>query len=331
MWWFIQPIVFLLVLGVLHNVSAIARDFDQSVRSLVGSVAPKERVGVFWVYDGVSGHVTALGDLWQDRIEGALLRAKVKVVARHDLKAVYEEIGTFGRQNDDFEALLARAGADVVLSARYYISDDRMELHLKTTRKKNNDLLGSTVWRQPLEAGWARQAAVVRRNLFQKDVETFKPMLDVPGPWLKAWLDRNPACYREGDRARVVVKTEEGMHVYLLSLAADASVMLLYPNRLLPDKVLATGVLEFPPPLMEVSGDLVLVLYPLEEGRTSRESIKVVVSRNPLDFSFLPIPIGEVFMGARGGKIKQVLQVLRDARDWSEVKLNYWVGSGCKQ
>ncbi len=68
----------------------------------------------------------------------------------------------------------------------------------------------------------------------------------------------------------------------------------------------------------------------MKEGESSQEAVKVVASRQLLDFSFLPVPINRLYYGAEGGDIKKMLYVLKNARDWREVTLNYAVGVDCR-
>lgn len=56
----------------------------------------------------------------------------------------------------------------------------------------------------------------------------------------------------------------------------------------------------------------------------------MVVSRHPLDFSFLSVPENRVFTGAEGGTLRQVLEVLERATNWSEQTLAYLVGRECE-
>jgi hypothetical protein len=72
-----------------------------------------------------------------------------------------------------------------------------------------------------------------------------------------------------------------------------------------------------------------LVFYPLEKGRFCREAIKVVASRRPLDFSFLPVPEDTIYSGARGGDMLRMLDVLKNARGWRDVVVPYGVGDNC--
>ncbi len=71
------------------------------------------------------------------------------------------------------------------------------------------------------------------------------------------------------------------------------------------------------------------MFYPLKDDELCHESIKVIVSRKPIDFSFLPVPEDQVYAGASGGDMKKVLEALRAATDWNETVLSYWVGPGC--
>ncbi len=153
---------------------------------------------------------------------------------------------------------------------------------------------------------------------------------DVEGtPYLKARLDRDDACYPSGGEAVVTVRSEKGIYLYILSLAADHTATILYPNRLMPGKPLAADKFQFPSLQLRKEEQLNLLLYPMD-GKDTTEAIKVVASREPLDFSFLPRPENALFTGAQGGDMKKMLQVLKKAHDWKEQTLKYWVGPKCQ-
>ncbi|MCG8036140.1 MAG: DUF4384 domain-containing protein [Candidatus Thiodiazotropha taylori] len=285
------------------------------------------------IYDGDSGDVTALSHLWQDRIEEGLRKHRVRVTARLDLALVQEDQATYGDVN---RPALEGSGADVVITGRYYVypasgaqGQDEIELHIRAVSARDGAIVGASRIRERLEGGWQQRAAKVWHNVYHNAMETITGDGMGHGPKLKAKLNLNPACYPTGTAAHVSINTERDVYLYIFSLAADRTATLLYPNRIMPEKKLNTSTLEFPPLPMRQSGRMVLALYPLGMKDT-RESIKVVASRDPLDFSFLPIPENQVFSGSEGGDLKRLLSVLALAKSWTESTLSYWVGPGCE-
>jgi len=72
-----------------------------------------------------------------------------------------------------------------------------------------------------------------------------------------------------------------------------------------------------------------LRLFPLEEGKTCRETFKVVASSHKLDFSFLPFPENQIFTGSNGKDIDRMTAVLKQARGYGEKGVVYFVGGTC--
>jgi hypothetical protein len=224
------------------------------------------------------------------------------------------------------------SGAEVMVSGSYTIHQSPrgeaiIALTVKALRVADTTLLKSVNWQDRLGPGWQRLSSQVKGNAFQR---TLASATDSGGdrPTLSARLDRDPPCYPAGSPAKVEVETEPGVHLYLFNLAADNTVTLLYPGRL-PDQPLPARTFVFPPPAL--ARDLQLLFYPLEDGRFCQESIKVVASRKPLDFSFLPVPVNQMYAGAQGGEIKKIRDVLENATDWRDVVLSYGVGGECRE
>lgn len=301
--------------------------------AVVPKLDPKQSVAVTWFYDEQRGDVTALGDRWRDQVELALRNQGHVIKARKDLGLVVDEIFTFGTKEGDSSAAYEQGGADVVVGGSYSVIKSggapRAQLTVKAYRLSDSSLLQGASEVVPLPPDWAPLAAQVKKNVFQEQVGAIEDKSAVAGPRLKAGLDRTPACYPTGAGGRVTVETDPGSYVYLLNLAADHTVTLLYPNRFMQDKPLKNGKLEFPPAAM--ADKLELVFYPLEGEGTSQEGVKVVASRTPLDFSFLPIPEDAVYAGAAGGDIRKVAEVLKRADGWSETVLGYLVGAECRE
>ena len=106
---------------------------------------------------------------------------------------------------------------------------------------------------------------------------------------------------------------------------------MLYPNRLQQTSRLVGTNFEFPPEPLRRSGDMRLELYPMPGEHYTQEAIKVVATREPLDFSYLPVPENQIFAGAQGGSIKRMLETLNSASDWSEAVVKYGVGPACEK
>lgn len=302
------------------------------VTTVVPKLDPKQSVAVTWFYDEQRGDVTALGDRWRDQVELALRNQGHVIKARKDLGLVVDELFTFGTKEGDSSAAYEQGGADVVVGGSYSVikggGAPRAQLTVKAYRLSDSSLLQGVSEVVPLPPDWAPLAAQVKKNVFQEQVGAIEDKSTVAGPGLKAGLDRNPACYPAGASGRVMVETDPGSYVYLLNLAADHTVTLLYPNRFIQDRPLKNGKLEFPPASM--AEKLEMVFYPLEGEATSQEGVKVVASRARLDFSFLPIPEDAVYAGAAGGDIRKVAEVLKQADGWSETVLSYLVGAECQ-
>lgn len=301
--------------------------------TVVPKLDPKQSVAVTWFYDEQRGDVTALGDRWRDQVELALRNQGHVIKARKDLGLVVDEIFTFGAKDGDSSAAYEQGGADVVVGGSYSViksglGTPRAQLTVKAYQLSDSSLLQGVSEEVPLPPDWAPLAAQVKKNVFQEQVGAIEDKSAVAGPKLKAGLNRTPACYPAGASGRVTVETDPGSYVYLLNLAADHTVTLLYPNRFLPDKALKNGKLEFPPAMM--ADKLELVFYPLEGEGTSQEGVKVIASRTPIDFSFLPIPEDAVYAGAAGGDIRKVAEVLKQSDGWSETVLSYLVGQECR-
>jgi len=143
------------------------------------------------------------------------------------------------------------------------------------------------------------------------------------GPNLMAQLDRDPPCYKAGSRAKITVNSEAGSYIYILNVAADRTVTMIYPNSYMPEKALVSNHFSFPPKALD---NLVLELYPLVGEELSRESFKVIASKKRLDFSFLKVAEGRIFAGAEASELKEVLDLLKNAKGYSETSLNYMVG-----
>jgi hypothetical protein len=288
--------------------------------------------------DGNTGDVTALGDYFRDRIEEAVVKSGFTGIPRRDVPVLLDESSVSVKIFNE---------ADLVITGRYYIQGDErnqtVELQLRALDTKTGKLAGAYGHKVDLPENWRETASIVRSNIHLLSIESLTSN-SAAAPKLSARLDRAsaltqgvappltqgvaPPCYPSGAEAKIIVETEPKLHLYILGIAADNTVTIFYPNKYMTDKPLNAEKFVFPPP--EHKGAVSLHFYPIEKDKQARESIKVVVSRTPLDFSFLPVPENEIFTGAKGGDLKRVLDVLRAAKDLSETTLRYSVGPGCR-
>jgi len=301
--------------------------FEQEVEKIVTEIPEHEAVAVSWIYDGSTGDITALGNSWRDRLESALKNSSVTVKARKDLGLIIDDLTTYSKETSE-STIWSTSGADVIVVGEYRINvqDNRIILNIKALRK-NASLAATLHWSEELPRNWSKLAAQIKGNIYHKEISSItSPSAD--RPHLTARLNRDPACYPSGSRATIHISSEPGVHIYVLNLAADNSVSLLYPNSLMRDQPIPSGGFTFPPKAF--ADDLQLLIAPLRPGTTCQESFKIVASREKINFSFLPVPENELFLGARGGNMKKVLTELKKKRHWNETNLNYWTGADCE-
>lgn len=325
-----------LLLLTLNLCACAPAGFESRMADMSREIAPSESAAVSWIYEESSGNVDDLGNSWRDRVERGLKDNQVNVKPRKDIGVIIDDVETFGLGVAEHK-IWEQAGADVVVTGNYRVShlttsgskEPYINLTLKALRVDDSSLVKSINWQEKLDVNWARRAACVRGNAHQKDVEIVADSSVNPNsPLLTATLDRGAnACYPTATAGWVNIYTDPGSYVYILSLAADNSVTLLYPNSIMPEQPLPGGVMNFPPKAM--ARELQLVFYPLNDDETCREAIKVISSRLPIDFSYLPVPENTIYAGAQGGDIKQVANTLKKARGWSEQVLCYMVGPDC--
>ncbi|MCF6178665.1 MAG: DUF4384 domain-containing protein [Geopsychrobacter sp.] len=322
--------VYLLFIPLIF-LSACAPVIKPQAGEFAGLVKPGETLAVTAIYNDISGDVTALGNRWRDEIEAALSEEQIKLKTRRDIGLIIDDLESFGPGSDE-QKLWEAAGADLLIVGSYRLQPNAKPpqalLTLKLLDVHTAGIRQTLQLKKTLLPGWGRSEATVKGNQFQESVEiVVDSSSPEKKPSLSASLDRKPACFQAGSAGTVLVQSDVGTHIYLLNLAADQSVTLLYPNSRLPDQPLASERFSFPP--LELAKELQLVFYPLKKGQTSSESIKVISSYFPIDFSYLPVPENTIYAGAKGGDIKQVLASLENARGWSEQVLKYWVGPEC--
>ena len=311
-----------------------AAGFESEFAEITDRIKKDESVSVAPIYDEKSGDITSLGDHWRTQITARLSDEGIIVKTRKDLGLLQEELDMYGSGNID---VLAHAGSDVVLMGTYTIfrkdtffgEESMIHLVVKALRARDGTVIGTIICDEPLPSGWEKDASFIKGNVYNRAIEAISPRAGTGNkPVIKARLDRNPACYPPGMPAKIFVETEPGVHLYILGVAADYTVCLFYPNMKMPDQSLPTAHFCFPPQTLDE--DLQLVFYPLKENEPCQESIKVIASRKPIDFSFLPVPENQVYAGAKGGDMKKVLKALGEAKEWNDIILSYWVGPECK-
>ena len=335
---FLPTYVLFSALCVIISLTALkpasAAGFEVEISKIADRLGKGETVAVASIHEEKSGDITALGDRWRTRVEACLVNGGVVVKSRKDLGVILDEVEMYGsgRRN-----ILDKTGADVVVSGVYAIEYGPTEsgrkpmirLVIKAQRVTDKTIVKTFIYRENLSSGWEQRASLKKGNVYHRSIEAIAPDSKSRNrPKIKARLDRKPACYPPGMPAVIAIETEPGVHLYILGVAADHTVALFYPNKRMRDQPLPSGNFRFPPPAL--AEDVQLVFYPLKEDELCQESIKVIASRKPIDFSYLPIPEDQVYAGASGGDMKKVLETLRATTDWNETVLSYWVGPGCE-
>jgi len=304
--------------------------------SITDRIGPAESVAVSWIYAAQTGNITELGNVWRDRVEKEIKDNGIDVRGRREIGFLIDDMDTFGSGQSDQSSqseqdIWQQAEANILVCGKYRIIESlnappNILLSVKALRIKTTQLIGSAEWKAPLEADWARLDTRVLGNAFEKSVSTITaPEKDRPS--LKARLDRTSSCYPSGTTGKILIDTDPGSYLYIFNIQADNAVTLLFPNKRCPQQPVQGGHFAYP---TGDCGKLVeLIFYPLSANETASESIKVVASRNQLDFSFLPVPLNHIYRGAQCGDIKQIYDVLKAADSWNEAQLHYRVGPAC--
>lgn len=144
-----------------------------------------------------------------------------------------------------------------------------------------------------------------------------------------AMMDRSPVCYKNGEAEYIKIHAKKNEYLYILNIAADASVTILYPNQLQKERPVQNVQIEFPSQQFRQSNELEM-RFNAYSTQGNYETIKLISSPQKIDFSFLPVPVNQVFTGVSAGDLKKVLQTLQQASGWTQFKLKYWVGETCQ-
>ncbi len=299
-----------------------------------GPTAPKNKItcAVSYIYEAETGNINELGNRYRDRIEKQFKKKGYHVKARKDIVLLIDDIETFGNKTTE-DKIWKDASADIVVCGNYHIIKPesksqkyKIRVTVKAFSSKGAELVEAYTIEEKLDKGWQRTASTIHGNAFKQNFEQIAGT-GSNRPALKAELDRKPACYRSGDSARILIESQQGIHIYIFNIAADNTVTLLYPNKLIQDQPLTSNKFVFPPQIL--SDRLNLVLYPLEKSDTSRESFKIIASDKKMDFSFLPVPFNRVYQGAGGIQIIKLKNALKQYNNFSEKTLTYFVGANC--
>ncbi|MDH3349215.1 MAG: DUF4384 domain-containing protein [Desulfobulbaceae bacterium] len=314
---------------------AVSADlFNARFAPLIKRLSPKDRLAVAPFSDQRFGDVTALGDLWRDRIEDVLRDQGARIMARREVGRLLEDADQFLTSELDWE----KFAAEVLVTGEYLYQPSRgskdpgfFHLRIKAIRVRSGEVVDTVTWKQPPEPMWSGLAMQIRRKNNRKtgaDPLAKEVLTSSKGPKMSSRLNRDPACYPTGSSVVIEVVTEPGSYIYIFNIAADGTVSLLYPNNRLPEQPLIGSKFLFPP--AQLQSEMPLVVGPLPDEDTSREAFKIVVARKPIDFSSMPVAMGKMYFGAEGGEYRQVTNTLSTNQGWSESLLGYMVGLDCR-
>jgi len=302
--------------------------------SFFSQIDKEASVAVSYISESSSGDITALGNLWRGRIEKSLTDNGIRVKARKDITAIIDDIDSFGSDtnNNKESDLFEKAEADVIVTGTYTILSSgirkrSIRVIVKALDTENSSVIGVEEFVEKLDNSWVNLESNILGNVYQKQLEIVPASFTDNLPELKAELNKKNTCYKSGERAKIYLTTEPDVFLYIFSLSADHTATLLYPNKYFPNAPLKSGKLIFPPE--KFADNMQLLLYPLKKNKPCKESFKIVVSRKKMDFSFLPVPENQIYVGAKAGSIKKILNELKKNKEFSEVVLPYYVGKGC--
>lgn len=307
------------------HLSPGSQSFDSKVQSMMSRIVPGERVAVVSISERRFGDITELGNLWRSRLEGALAKAGATVKVRQEVRDVLSETEIFGS-----ELQWKQFGADILVTGNYRLLDQPASflLEVKLVRRQTGELVGSFDWQQQPEADFVRLASMVLGNIHRRrESSSAVEQHTAEVPRLIVAFDRKVPCYPAGSQLSMKITSEPGAYIYIFNMAADGTVTLLHPNKMIQDKPLVGNELVFPPP--PLADKLQLVVMPLPGEKTSNEAMQVVASREKLDFSFLTVPFDEIYSGARGNDASRLSAALENGHQWNTEIITYYVGEKC--
>ena len=316
---------------VRHSSNPFGNSFEDELEPLIEKIGPRNRVAVSAIYEERSGMATPLGNRWRDRVEKALTDRGVRVADRRELGILIDDAESFGgriRENDFWE----QAGARTIIVGRYAVVSRNsrehprgiMELTLKAVGR-NTSLIGVVIWSEPLGPGDA-QSEEGKWSVFQDAVANLQDYGSIfDRPELSARMDRQPAVYPEKEPAKIIIDTQPGVYLYIIGLHADFTASIIYPNKFTKSyptgKPLESFRFEFPPEDFPKNFHFLTI-----DGKALTERIKVVASKKPMDFSFLPEPPkGEYLKTGKESDILGIKKALEKIDGWFGVTLKYRV------
>lgn len=313
---------------------AVVRDIE-ALDQIIKKIGPGETAAVSWIYDVENGNITALGNIWRDRVELALKDHDIRIKGRRDVGFLIDDIESFGTGRAE-EKIWEKAGADILVSGNYRIisgngESGKIVLHVKAFRIEEADLIESCEWEENLGPDWRSLESNIVGNAYHKTLQTItSPEAINKQPSLSARLNASNASYLPGEKGRIHIQTDPGAYLYLFNLSEDNTVTLLYPNKFCQNSPVAGNTFVFPEDCSE-DKKLELSFYPLIPGKTCRESVIVVASAQKLDFSSIPFQSNEEYQWVAGKDIKGLYNILRQSDCWKKVSLEYTVGPECKK
>ncbi len=284
---------------------------------------PEECVAVSYIYDGDTFDITAYSNRWRDRIEIALTEKNIPVIVRKELPILLEDVENFSEK--DLNTLWKGLESKVVVVGCYYRkfakNEYEVEVILKAIRVRTKEVIVTKRFKEKVLKSELRCFTRVIGNIYHQRIERLGGTILT----LEAYLNKD--CFKPGEDAYIIIKTNPGVYLYIFNIAADGSVTRIYPNKLFPERPLPTGYFEFPP--KEIRDKISLRIFAYPEMDLAMESFRVVVSKEPLEVKELPVPENQVLLGKKAGKLSKLLNLLNKG-EVSVVDLPYLISTNCK-
>lgn len=154
------------------NVITIQFVYADHYFSSLNTILPKQsKIAVLQLYEGSTGNITALGELWRDRLQFELKSNHYKIAPRKNLSALIEEIETFG-DIGALDQMTTNTNAQQIILGDYYIfeehDNDRIELYLSLFDSKNQKLIEMKKFKLPLPGNWKVLNNNIRGNRYTR-------------------------------------------------------------------------------------------------------------------------------------------------------------------
>jgi hypothetical protein len=152
-----------------------APTLDTRVTEISKDLPDGETLAIGLIYDESTGNVTALGNLFRDRVEGYFRQQGLTVKARRDIGFIIDDLESFGPGADEGK-IWKQAGADILVLGRYSILKSAQgkpvaRLTIKALRATDSTVVQSRETTENLPTDWARLSAKVTGNVYQDEVE----------------------------------------------------------------------------------------------------------------------------------------------------------------